>query len=549
VTVEPVPASLSARPSAKVDVIVLAAGRGSRLNSTLPKVLHELMGRPLLGWVLEALRGLNVGTCYVVLGHEKAQVERYLQTLQDHLPFECVPVLQEEQKGTAHAVFQVEEAGHRPNEQVLLLSGDVPLVTTKTLQTLLQQQHDKGQILTLAAARLQHPAGYGRIIQDAQKQPIAIVEERDASPVQRQIPLVNAGLYCLNWPALLPLLKQLFQGFGFTASATGSVVSLQCQPCTTQDQLPSLNASASSQRLPSNAQGEYYFTDLVAMAHQNSLKTGLLELSDPNEMLGINTREQLIDAHQLQRQRVLSQLMAEGVTVLDPATTWIDPGISIGRDTVIYPGCVLKGSITVGEACVLGPNTVLQGRVSLGQRCEVLQSRISDSSLGDECSVGPFAHLRDGVLLDKQVRIGNFVELKNTQIASGSFVSHLAYVGDAELGRDVNFGAGSITANFDSVRNLKSRTVIEDGVKVGSNCVLIAPITIGQEASIAAGSVITDTVEPGALAIARPRQSVKPGWVARAKAKAAAEEAAQAHAQPTSPQAEAQVSSFKVHQP
>ena len=480
------------------DVIILAGGKGTRLKSDKPKVLHDLFGMPLLGWVLQSLNSLAVKTCYVIVGHEAAAVEAYLETVDSAFPI--VPVIQSEQRGTGDAVRRVLEAGYEPEGSVLLLSGDVPLVKSETLTGLVAQHSEVKSDLTVVAADLERPFGYGRVVLNDLRQPRAIVEEKDATASEKRISLVNAGVYCFNWPAIAPLLSQL------------------------------------SSR---NAQGELYFTDVVHMAQNAQLTTGVVELADENEMLGINNRRQLTEAHQIKRQEILESLMDSGVTILDPATTWIDPQVVIRPDTTIYPGCVLKGDVQVGSHSIIGPNTVLQGRVMIGDRCEVIQSRITDSQVGNDCFIGPFAHLRQGCLLDDKVHIGNFVELKNTHIASGSFASHLAYIGDAEVGERVNFGAGSITANFDSVRNLKYKTIIGDDVKVGSNCVLVAPVELGHDASIAAGSVITKNVKPNALGLARARQTQKEDWVIQAKARAAAE------AQATSPTSEAKVPSLK----
>lgn len=466
--------------------IVMAAGKGTRLKSELPKVLHPLFGKPLIARVLESLNRLDVGQAAVIIGHGRERVSALLSELDCR--FEIRPVIQEPQLGTGHAVQQVKAQlpdWEGLNGDVLILSGDVPLLSSASLQALVNEHQSLGNDLTLLSARLENPFGYGRVITDGEAV-TRIVEEKDATPEERTVQAVNTGIYCLNWRRIAPLLERL-----------------------------------SNQ----NAQGEFYLTDVVALAVADGLKVGLAHLLDAEEILGINSRADLALCHDVLNRRTLNRLMAEGVTILHPVTTMIAPEVQIGPDTTVLPGCYLAGDIVVGRDCTIGPHTTMTGRVRIGNDVRVLQSVIRDAEIGDHCHVGPFAQLRDGVVLKHHVHIGNFVEIKKTTVDHHTNAAHLAYLGDATLGSDVNIGAGTITANYDPIRDIKEQTVIEDGVKIGSNSVLIAPVTVGDHASVAAGSVITKPVAPWSLAIARQRQSELPGWVKRVKAAAETESA------------------------
>jgi bifunctional UDP-N-acetylglucosamine pyrophosphorylase/glucosamine-1-phosphate N-acetyltransferase len=448
-----------------MDAVILAAGKGTRFKTATSKVLAPLFGKPLLHRVLTLLEALPVTRAQLVVGHQREQVQAAVR--QWDFPFEVQFAVQEPQLGTGHALMQANPTA----DTVLVLSGDVPLLRPETLKLLLSEHQASGADMTLLMAHLQNPTGYGRVItQDGRVR--RIVEEADASTEEKVVQQVNTGIYCLNWPRIAPLLSRL-----------------------------------SSQ----NAHGELYLTDLVALAHH----VHAVDLWDSDEMLGVNSRQDLAQCHSVLKQRTQDRLMAEGVTLIDPDSTWVSPEVTLGADTIVYPGCYLAGDITSGTACEIGPHTVMLGRVQLGDRVQVLQSRLSDVTLGDDTRVGPFAHLRDGVDVAHHVRIGNFVEVKNSDIGPNTNAAHLAYVGDATLGAEVNMGAGAITANYDPVRKQKHRTVIGDGVKVGCNSVLVAPVTVGEHASVAAGSVITKPVSAWSLAIARGRQTELPDWVRR----------------------------------
>jgi bifunctional UDP-N-acetylglucosamine pyrophosphorylase / glucosamine-1-phosphate N-acetyltransferase len=464
------------------DLIVLAAGKGSRLKSTLPKVLHPLFGRPLIDRVLSTASDLPVRKAFVVVGHGREQVEAALQHIQ--VPFPIIPVLQDPPSGTGDAVLKVKEAGHEIASQVLILAGDVPILRSCSLKALMELHDKEKNALTLLAASLENPTGYGRVLLKTvgnagriEKQVDRIIEEKDATATERRIQLVNAGVYACQWEIVSPLLDELTD--------------------------------------ENNAQKEKYLTDVVGVAVQANLSVGMVPLKNPEEMLGVNTRADLMKCHQILNRRVLGRLMMNGVTVLSPDTTHVSPEVEIGADTILYPGCYLQGDISIGANCQIGPNTSLMNRVTTGDFCTISHSVLSNTSMSDAVTVGPFAHLRDGVVIQNNVRIGNFVEVKNSDIAANTNAAHLSYLGDSVIGEHVNVGAGAITANYDAIRDTKSRTILEDHVKVGSNAVLVAPVTVGHHAIVAAGSVITQDVEPWDLAIARPKQTAVPQWVAK----------------------------------
>ncbi len=454
-----------------VHAIVMAAGKGTRLKSELPKVLHPLFGKALLRRVLDTLSQLSVQQTYVIVGHGRDQVEQALATWQ--LPLALQIVVQEPQLGTGHAVQQVKNQVTLSGS-VLILSGDVPLLRPESLHTLLETHQAQGNHLSIMTAHLENPFGYGRVLTDNTGRVLKIVEEKDASPAEKAVQEVNTGIYCLQWESIAPLLDAL-----------------------------------SSE----NAQGEFYLTDTIALAVEKGLQVGTVALADAQDMLGVNSRHDLARCHQVLNQRTQAHLMSQGVTILSPETTLIAPEVSVGADTVIYPGCFLQGEITIGQHCAVGPHTTLMGRVLTGDHVTLQHSLVRDTKVGDHTWIGPFAHLRDGVEISHHVKIGNFVEVKNAKIGHHSNAAHLSYLGDTELGVDVNMGAGSITANYDPVRDIKEKTIIEDGVKVGCNSVLIAPLTVKERACVAAGSVITKNVNPWDLAIARAKQTEIPGWV------------------------------------
>ena len=440
-------------------VAILAAGKGTRMKSDLPKVLQPLAGATLVERVLAGCRHLAPSRQLLIVGHQAERVEASLAAL-GGLEF----VLQQPQNGTGHAVQQLLAPLAGFEGELLVLNGDVPLLRPDTLERLLDRHRSSGAAVTLLTARLPDPSGYGRVVADGQGQVSAIVEHRDCTPEQRRIDLINAGIYCFDWGRLAAVLPRL-----------------------TTD----------------NDQGELYLTDTVAM-----LSPAVhLEVEDADEINGINNRLQLAQCEAVLQERLRQHWMREGVTFTDPASCTLSEGTRFGRDVLVEPQCHFRGASTIGDGCRIGPGCLIDNS-TLASGVEVLHSVLRDSTVAEGCVVGPFAQLRAGARLDAGCRVGNFVEVKNSQLAAGVKANHLSYLGDADLGANVNVGAGTITANFDGVR--KHRTVIGAGSKTGANSVLVAPITLGQGVTVAAGSTLTHDVPDGALAFGRARQVVKP---------------------------------------
>ena len=454
--------------SQQLVAIVMAAGKGTRMKSDLPKVLHAIAGEPLLGHVLHTLEGLSPEGVYVIVGHGAEQVSAVL-------PSAATPVLQREQLGTGHAVDQVTPHLNDYEGQVLILSGDVPLLSRETLEGLQAEHQRCGAVLSLLTTELDDPTGYGRVIRDAEGRVTGIVEHKDANESERAIREINLGTYLCSWPHLREALASL---------------------------------------TPNNAQGEYYLTDAIAYLVQAGHPVAALVTPDPLEGAGINTRAELARLQGEYNRRTAARWMAEGVTIVSPETTVIGPRVTIGRDTIVEPGAILLGRTTIGERCVIGAYSQLT-HMTLGHEVEVLHSYLIDSTVGDGTHVGPYAHLRGHAEVGANCRVGNFVEIKKSTLGDGAKAAHLAYLGDATVGKKVNIGCGVITVNYDGEK--KHRTVIGDGAFVGSNSNLIAPVTVGEEGFIAAGSTITEDVPAHALAIGRGRQVVKEDWVTRRK--------------------------------
>jgi bifunctional UDP-N-acetylglucosamine pyrophosphorylase/glucosamine-1-phosphate N-acetyltransferase len=451
-------------------VVILAAGQGTRMKSSLPKVLHRISGLALIDYVLRAADAVAPASTTVVVGHRADVVREHLRK-RPLLEF----ALQEPQRGTAHALQTAEPVLAGRTGTVVLLSGDVPLLSPNTLRRLVDTHRGGNAAATVVTASVDRPYGYGRIVRTDGR--IArIVEERDASPAERQIKEINSGIYAFD---LAPLFE-------------------------------SLRGIASQ-----NAQGEFYLTDLIAIYRRRGLPVETLLVENSQEIRGINSRTELAEVSGLLRQKKNEELMGAGVTLVDPATTYIDPDVEIGADTVIHPGVVLEGQTRIGAACEVRGNvritdSTLGDRVTIDNFCVLVGARAADGA-----AIGPFAHLRPETVVGEKAKVGNFVELKKTTLGPGSKASHLSYLGDATIGADVNVGAGTITCNYDGMR--KYPTVIEDEAFIGSDSQLIAPVTVGKGAYVAAGSSITGDVPPGALAIGRGQQANKEGWVARKK--------------------------------
>ncbi|HXD18806.1 MAG TPA: bifunctional UDP-N-acetylglucosamine diphosphorylase/glucosamine-1-phosphate N-acetyltransferase GlmU [Vicinamibacterales bacterium] len=452
-------------------VVVLAAGQGTRMKSRLPKVLHSLVGQPLLEHVLRAADAISPSTVTLVIGHGAESVRAAVGD-RPNLGF----VVQEPQLGTAHALQQAEARLAGKQGTLVLLSGDVPLLKGATLRRLVEAHQAANAAATVVTAVVERPYGYGRIVRTRGR--IArIVEERDASPDVRQIREINGGIYAFD-------LAPLFDALRGIASQ--------------------------------NAQGEYYLTDLIAIYRRRKLPVESLVVDNPQEIRGINSRTELAEVSRIVRQTKNEELMAAGVTIVDPATTYIDPDVEIGPDTVIHPGVAIEGQSRIGAACEIHSHVRIVGSEIADKSvilnfCLIIGSRIAESA-----SVGPFAHLRPESVVGERAKIGNFVELKKTTMGAGSKANHLTYLGDATIGERVNVGAGTITCNYDGTK--KYPTIIEDGAFIGSDSQLIAPVRVGKGAYVAAGSSITEDVPDGALGIARGRQANVDGWVERRKA-------------------------------
>lgn len=459
--------------TAETHVVVLAAGQGTRMKSRVPKVLHPLSGRPLIEHVLRTADAISPASVTLVVGHGGDLVQAVL----GNRPLIGYAV-QEQQLGTAHALQQAESVLAGRTGTLVLLSGDVPLLTPTTLRRLVEAHQAAKAAATVATAVVERPYGYGRIVR-TNGTISRIVEERDATPDVRQIREINSGIYAFD-------LEPLFEALRGIASQ--------------------------------NAQGEYYLTDLIAIYRRRKLQVETLVVDDPQEIRGINSRTELAEVSRIVRQTKNEELMAAGVTLIDPATTYVDADVVVGPDTVIHPGVVLEGHTKIGAACEIHSNvrivdTEIADRSTILNFCLILGSRIAEGA-----SVGPFAHLRPETVVGEKAKIGNFVELKKTTMGPGSKANHLAYLGDATIGAKVNVGAGTITCNYDGTN--KHQTVIEDGAFIGSDTQLIAPVRIGKGAYVGAGSSITEDVPPGALGIARGRQTNVEGWVERKKATA-----------------------------
>lgn len=457
-------------------VIVLAAGGGTRMKSQRSKLLHEVAGRPMLSWAVAAARGLHPDHLVVVVGHLRDQVEAHLA---DDAP-DVSTAVQAEQKGTGHAVARGLEGLGDLSGEVVVTYGDVPMLTSQTLAELVQAHRDGGFLATVLTADVPDPTGYGRILRQGERV-AGIIEHKDASPTQRLISEINSGIYVFDAEALQ-------QGVAALSN--------------------------------DNAQGEYYLTDVVTMAASGRLSgsdrsltgVGAYRTEDLWQTEGVNDRVQLARINAEVNRRIVEGWMRAGVTVADPDTTWIQPDVDLGTDVTILPGTLLNGATSVGEGATVGPDTTLTD-CEVGAGAVVSRTEATLAVVGEGVRVGPWANLRPGTVLDAGVKIGAFVETKNAHLGSGTAVPRLVYAGDVTVGRDVTIGAGTMFANTDG--STTSTTTVGDGAFVGSNVVIVAPVDIAEGSFLAAGSAITQDVPAGALAVARERGHISPGWVAR----------------------------------
>ena len=441
-----------------VKAIILAAGKGTRMKSRLPKVLHPVNGRPMINQVLKVLEEVGISQMVAVLGHGADEVEKNLSR-----PLQVV--LQKEQLGTGHAVLQAAPYLEE-NEDVLVICGDTPLFRPETIRNLLETHKESGAAVTVLTGILSDAAGYGRILRDATGSLVeAIVEEKDASPEQKKIREMNTGTYVFSGSFLKEAIYEI--------------------------------------RNDNNAQGEYYLTDLLKIARAKNMKTGAAILADVTEALGINDRVQLAEAGQILRNRKIRQLMLDGVTIIAPDTVYIESEVEIGQDVVLQPNVMIQGRTTIGPDCEIGPDVrIVDSQIGQGNTIE--RAKIVETTIANHCSIGPYAYLRPGANLSDNVKIGDFVEVKKSNIGPGSKIPHLSYVGDAEVGSNVNIGCGTITCNYDGKN--KHTTVLSDNAFIGSNTNLVAPVTVGTNAYVGAGSTITMNVPDSHLAVARGRQ-------------------------------------------
>ena len=417
--------------------IILAAGKGTRMKSDTPKVLHTIFDKTLVGYVIDAVN--NTGLAdenFVIVGHQAERVEEYINKNYDNA--KCI--LQSPQLGTGHAVSMALPYLKDFDGEVIILCGDTPLITSETIKEFVEYHRENKSDLTVMSAIFENPTNYGRIIRNQDSSLNSIVEEKDATPEQKAVKEINAGIYCINWAKIKPAFNELTSN---------------------------------------NAQEEYYLTDIIKWGNEKNLSVNAYTLKNNEEIFGINSKTHLAEATKMLNNKIVQKHLDNGVQIIDPATTWISPETEIGADTVIYPSCYINGK----------------------------------NKIGKHCKIGPFAHLRGDVVLEDYVKIGNFVEVKKTTIKSHTNACHLTYLGDSEIGSNVNIGAGTITANYNPLTKVKSKTIIKDNVKIGSNSVLVAPVTIEEGANVGAVGVITKNIPEWSLAITRSPLKLIEGWV------------------------------------
>jgi bifunctional UDP-N-acetylglucosamine pyrophosphorylase/glucosamine-1-phosphate N-acetyltransferase len=454
-----------------IAALILAAGKGTRMKSGLVKVMHSLGGYPMITWPANAARVAGAARTVMVVGYQGETVREYFADAGD-----VAFALQEEQLGTGHAVACAAPLFQGFTGRVLVLCGDVPLIRAATLQAMLSVHGARRATVTVLTAHPEDPFGYGRIVKGEGGMVLRIVEEKDATEEEKGINEINTGIYCVE------------ADFLFTAVAG-----------LTND----------------NVQGEYYLTDIVKRCTAQGKLCLSFEVADAAEVMGVNDRVQLAGANKVLRRRITEKLMLAGVTIIDPDSAYIEEGVEIGMDTVIYPNVHIAGPSTIGSGCIIEPSVVIRG-CTLGNRVTVKAGCVmTDSVMHDDVTIGPMAHLRPGSELGEHVKIGNFVETKKVVMGAGSKASHLTYLGDATIGSNVNIGCGAITCNYDGAK--KHRTVIEDDVFVGSDVQFVAPVTIGRNSLIAAGTTVTRDVPADSLAIARTPQVNKEGWKLKKK--------------------------------
>lgn len=450
--------------------LILAAGEGTRMKSDKPKVAHEILGVPMVTWVVDAAKAAGCERIIAITGHHAEQVEALLPGVES--------VRQEQQLGTGHAVMSAREALRDAGGSLAVLSGDTPLLRAETVSGLVAMRESSGSVLTLLTTHLPDPTGYGRIVRDMRDGSVArIVEEKDCTPEERRITEVNTGTYCFDTDVLFAHLDRL---------------------------------------TTANAQGEYYLTDMVAVFGAEGLTVSAMATDDPLETLGVNSRVQLAEAAKIMQRRINRHHLLAGVTMTDPDLVWIGPDVELGRDVELLPMTFLSGTTKVGDRSVIGPGSRLTDAL-IAEDAVIDSSVVTEAVVGQGATVGPVSYLRKGAVLLARAKAGACVEIKNSVVGEGSKVPHLSYIGDATIGAGVNVGAGSITCNYDGFE--KHPTVIGDGAFIGSDTMLVAPVTVGEGSVTAAGSTIARDVPPGSLALERTKQITVEGWAARQRAK------------------------------
>jgi bifunctional UDP-N-acetylglucosamine pyrophosphorylase/glucosamine-1-phosphate N-acetyltransferase len=444
--------------------IILAAGKGTRMKSKYPKVLHKVAGKPLIWHVCKAIEQLGIDENIIVVGYKASEVKK---NLGDKYKY----AFQEKQLGTGHAVMQAEKLIDKDVNCVLVVCGDTPLIRGETLEKLLQHHQNTKAAATILSTELADPTNYGRIVRSSGGMVIKIVEEKDANEIEKGIKEINSGTYCFDRKLLFDSLKEI---------------------------------------TPQNQQDEYYLTDVIDILVRKSKRVEAFVIKESSEIIGINNRIQLAEVENIFKKRINEKHMLDGVTIIDPDNTYIESSVKIGQDTVVYPFTFLKGNTIIGENCTIYQNSTLENTV-IGDNTEINHTIAKDSKIGSNCIIGPFSYLRPGTELADNVKVGDFVEIKKSSVGINSKIPHLSYIGDCVIGKNVNVGAGTITCNYDGKN--KWQTIMEDGSFIGSNTNLVAPVKVGKDAMIGAGSTITEDVPSRSLAIARGKQRNIENWV------------------------------------